>query len=233
MTQMFKKRLQRLTVVALLVTALSGSAQSVNLDNRIAPAASTPQQYADYYVLYVLTPSIREKLEETSAGDRPALAAKLNVWVGQVRDAIVDFETKCALTKEDAIVYLKRHNYDDRAIDVFNRSMSGSSAHDPERLEEDIANAVLDAMASHKNDGFRANMDVVLNSIQNVVHPTEIGRLNELFRTQDPLKFHHFPYLTVRWDFQRGQYAYASSKYTVDLDASTKERPAPSPACNQ
>jgi hypothetical protein len=230
MTQVLEKHLRHLASVVLLVTAVSGNAQSAGLDNRIAPKASTPQQYADYYVLYVLTPSMREKLDNTSADDRPELAKKFNVWVGQVYDAIMDFENKSALTKEDAIAYLKSNNFNEGLIDVFNKSMTASSARNQEQLEQDIANAVLDAIAARNHNDHRGNFENVLSSIEAAAHSTEIGRLNELFgREQDPLKFRHFPYLTVRWDFQLGRFAYASSKYTADLDPSTTEKPAPMP----
>ena len=74
------------------------------------------------------------------------MEAKLTLWSIQVYDAILDFESNSAVTPEQAIGYLKSNNASDAAISAFNGGMANANPENKEAYQQDIGEAVLDAV---------------------------------------------------------------------------------------
>jgi len=218
-----------LIVAALLPARADG-------ERRFAPKATTPEELGRSYLTFVLIPAMREALAKLPESQRPDMEAKLTLWSIQVYDAILYFESNSAVIPEQAIGYLKSNNASDAAISAFNGGMANANPENKEAYQQDIGEAVLDAVhvGDVERNGGRSvprtgTPAVALASIRNWVGKNGgragSARIWELLGRQ-PIPFHREPYDSAREFLKRGNLPFITSPYTAEAEKLSTSVPA-------
>jgi hypothetical protein len=102
------------------------------------PAATTPEQLADYYVRYILNTAIKTAMNEIPEGERAATLMKIDAWRTQLHRAILDFEN-VEVTPEKITEELRMQNFDEALIRSFIDTVDRARQSD----EKDLSGVIL------------------------------------------------------------------------------------------
>jgi hypothetical protein len=196
------------------------------------PPATTPEECADHYVMYVLDKKVRQALLSVPSTDRPAMTEKMRIWMNQLRQAIVDYE-RSTPTVESVVDRMRSDNYPDAVIEFFTAKTSADIAREgPSKMEDILAhwydesimmNDTLRGVRPPSPGSHGASEDVIRNEMHQWVFAKGLGQLTPeqralfppeyrlpalldyLYGPGQPMKFTRDTYPRVRRDIIAGR----------------------------
>lgn len=151
-----------------------------------APAARTPADFAQRYIVYVLKPSLAGALSRMPPAQRQAMLPRVRAWLISLGQAIAQYES-AGVTPDTALIAMKAAHYPAESIAFFQQRLGNVRGKSPPQVEAAVIQAYSDAIMHNDMARYGAslapNPDVVASQLRDIAVRSQMPSLTPAQRS--------------------------------------------------